>query len=781
MDPATCGAATPACATPANHLTEYNLVVNACDTAWDRLTGRDSSNALGQVAVNIGVWRGPNGARTGLKGRAQRSTVNGNTCAIPPTGVTTATGGAMLAIDNQNFQNSGEVTFEQTNERMVAHELGHTLELWHGDGIDNDMPPNNRYDQLCDPNENTCATPTTFMSSTECGNLTTAMTMNQRNTSRAVAGGYTGLTRDPPGTLVSGPNVGDRRPDTPLDAMDKGVDMVAVTMQESSDSKRTSFSHTLFGLINPFDIFSREYAVFADLDGNTATGGAPSDLGFPTGFQGAELVTRVIVQRTGDPEFPTLSTTPTVWRFKGGSFVQCTPQADPNCQNISSSLFTIFGGDDFTAGGEGPPQPDAHVVVIDMPNAVRGLVGAQIRIQAIARQQLHNAGELDRLPDEPAEGASVFVTVPPVFPECGVTPSPVEPGRIVTVEANRLIPNGTAKVFLGDQLVANRPIDGAGKTRLDFRVPIDSRSGLRLVTVGVMGTGLTADCFVEVLEVPPIILSPEASSNEVGEDHTVTATVRDANGNPRSGVLVTFSIDAGPNAGATGECSPDPDCSTDANGMVSFTYAGDGGRGVDEISASFVDDQGSTRVSNTALKFWDADCNENDIADTCDVDCGGFDGKCREVVGCGGSSDVNGDGVPDECNLPPDCSSAAAKPNELWPPNHKFKPVNVLGVSDPDGDSVSITIISIFQDEPLKGAGSGNTCPDGKGVGTNKAQVRAERAGTGDGRVYHIGFTADDRAGGTCTGEVTVCVPHDQGQRSTCVDGGALFDSTVCP
>ena len=37
-----------------------------------------------------------------------------------------------------------------------------------------------------------------------------------------------------------------------------------------------------------------------------------------------------------------------------------------------------------------------------------------------------------------------------------------------------------------------------------------------------------------------------------------------------------------------------------------------------------------------------------------------------------------------------------------------------------------------------------------------------QRSGTGDGRVYRIGFSAKDGAGGTCTGTVLVGVPHDQ-------------------
>jgi subtilisin-like proprotein convertase family protein len=137
---------------------------------------------------------------------------------------------------------------------------------------------------------------------------------------------------------------------------------------------------------------------------------------------------------------------------------------------------------------------------------------------------------------------------------------------------------------------------------------------------------------------------------------------------------------------------------------------------------------------------------------------------------------------PDLCvtNEPPDCSAAVASAGELWPPFHDFHDITVEGVTDPDGDAVSITITAIFQDESINGQGDGDTCPDGTGVGTSTASVRAERSGLGDGRVYHIFFTADDGNGGTCDGSVTVCVPHDQGQGSKCGDQGPSDDSTDC-
>ncbi len=100
-------------------------------------------------------------------------------------------------------------------------------------------------------------------------------------------------------------------------------------------------------------------------------------------------------------------------------------------------------------------------------------------------------------------------------------------------------------------------------------------------------------------------------------------------------------------------------------------------------------------------------------------------------------------------------------------------------MTDPDGDPVTITVDAIYQDEPVNGLGDGDTAPDGAGVGTSTAQVRAERAGSGNGRVYHIDFTADDGNGGQCSGAVLVGVPKSQGKNGAPVDDGALFDSTI--
>lgn len=130
-------------------------------------------------------------------------------------------------------------------------------------------------------------------------------------------------------------------------------------------------------------------------------------------------------------------------------------------------------------------------------------------------------------------------------------------------------------------------------------------------------------------------------------------------------------------------------------------------------------------------------------------------------------------------NQAPVCAGAAASPALLWPANHKFVPIDVLGVTDPDGDPLTVTITGIRQDEPVDTEGDGGFAPDGRGVGASQAEVRAERiaAKGSDGRAYHIGFRAVDGHGGACQGEVIVTVPFSQAKPA--VDGGPLYDSTA--
>jgi hypothetical protein len=150
----------------------------------------------------------------------------------------------------------------------------------------------------------------------------------------------------------------------------------------------------------------------------------------------------------------------------------------------------------------------------------------------------------------------------------------------------------------------------------------------------------------------------------------------------------------------------------------------------------------------------------------------------------------------------PICTNATATTSTIWPPNHRFVPIAVRGVTDPNGDPIRIRITRVAQDEPTLSRGDldaddddcddeggdhgrhrsdddhggGFTPIDGFSLGP-LAFVRAERAAHGDGRLYEIGFTADDGKGGMCSGRVFVGVP--QSRYRPVIDSIARFDSTV--
>jgi hypothetical protein len=128
-------------------------------------------------------------------------------------------------------------------------------------------------------------------------------------------------------------------------------------------------------------------------------------------------------------------------------------------------------------------------------------------------------------------------------------------------------------------------------------------------------------------------------------------------------------------------------------------------------------------------------------------------------------------------NLPPDCSKLHLDKTWLWPPNHKFKTVTASGATDPEGAALTTTVTAVTQDEPVDGVADGHTAPDAAHVAGHpeRVRLRAERSGTGDGRVYRVTVKVSDGKL-TCAKTMTVGVPHDQSGAPP-VDSGLIFDS----
>jgi len=87
---------------------------------------------------------------------------------------------------------------------------------------------------------------------------------------------------------------------------------------------------------------------------------------------------------------------------------------------------------------------------------------------------------------------------------------------------------------------------------------------------------------------------------------------------------------------------------------------------------------------------------------------------------------------------PPEANDDAI---ELWPPNHKWHTISGSDcVRDRcDGDDLDVTFGYATSDEPVNDKGDGNTEPDII-LECDRVQLRAERQGPSNGRVYKLGW-----------------------------------------
>ena len=115
--------------------------------------------------------------------------------------------------------------------------------------------------------------------------------------------------------------------------------------------------------------------------------------------------------------------------------------------------------------------------------------------------------------------------------------------------------------------------------------------------------------------------------------------------------------------------------------------------------------------------------------------------------------------------IPPVIHWVSAWPNVLWPPNHQMVTVTVSAEVTDNCCRTSWKIIGVQSSEPVNGLGDGNTSPDWKILGPHTVALRAERSGTGTGRIYTITIQAEDEAGNLSDPKtVTVTVPKSQGK-----------------
>jgi hypothetical protein len=109
-------------------------------------------------------------------------------------------------------------------------------------------------------------------------------------------------------------------------------------------------------------------------------------------------------------------------------------------------------------------------------------------------------------------------------------------------------------------------------------------------------------------------------------------------------------------------------------------------------------------------------------------------------------------------------------PQTLWPPNHEMQRISVTSLAQDVCDPhPAVVLVSLTSSEPDDAGGNADGGTQGDisgadlGMADTEVSVRAERSGSGTGRVYTLTYSATDASGNRTSAVAVVIVPHDQG------------------
>jgi hypothetical protein len=361
------------------------------------------------------------------------------------------------------------------------------------------------------------------------------------------------------------------------------------------------------------------------------------------------------------------------------------------------------------------------------------------------------------------------------------------------------------------------------------------------VTGGFFGAGdendqadLCEDALAYMLQVD-IDLEPETKDLPRGETHKGEAKVfrgGDPKAWPVEGQEVTISIVSGPNSPLSAATV------TDTNGVVTFEYTGIGGPGTDVIVAETLhpgtgstlvdtvtvtwinaaptcdaggpykatvdadtvavqlDGSSSSDAEDDSLRYhWSLECEDAWFDDATSAtptlylagDCVCVDSLTVDLAVSDGFDTTACFATVYVDDVRPPTIIVKDEPLRIWPPNHKYRTVEpgmlLEAAYDACGDAIDLSrvvVVEVRSDEPEDHKGDGRTVDDIVVMCPNTVELRAERMGGGDGRVYTITYRIAGENGVTTDVEARAFVPHDASDDTAVDSEGGYSVETDC-
>jgi hypothetical protein len=458
---------------------ELKTVIQSCRTAWAAKGKAD----LGVTIVNIGLFY------SGENGKQQFGPITGFTeclgLTLPEPRCTAGSNfRAHVAVTDNHYLFPGVPNrkwpdglgpFLKTDpvDQLVGHELGHSLGL------------------LLHRTDNTTALMHEFVQDNNSDGQVDNLVLNsvEVNTVRSTAQSARGLEKDPPGVFLPGRNLAFTQMDDRQEQ--KGPDysdLVSLDVMVDRERGEVSLHNELLGLL-PKSGLGKHVLLF-NIDNDPKTGADTRQLerlGIKgTAFTGADLI--AILRSRG--------------REVSGVVFRILDDRAIKLGKAQIQLLTMLGAYDSVMDkaiiGPGARFPVNDVLTVTLPLADSGIpLGQTFTAQAIVSTSALKLE--DRLDESKEELGRSFLLEPPVFPHCFPQGEGVSGGTIA-VRFDGLKPDRGVHALIGAIEVARDKSDQEGRGTIQLPIPNKTRPGLHLITIGVDGTALTADCTVNVLK-----------------------------------------------------------------------------------------------------------------------------------------------------------------------------------------------------------------------------------------------------------------------------------------